>query len=138
MAQKMTDYLSFLANHGLVNLQASALTSIPLHSDRLRWRGFNQSHLLAQTIADQTGLPCREILTRVKNTPPQAQIATAHDRKENLKSAFMIKSDSTPIPQSIILIDDVATTGATLNEAARVLKGQGVKKVIALTFAVGK
>ncbi len=111
---------------------------LPLHLRKQRQRGFNQSELLAQEIAQYFQLPCEtQILWRIKNNPPQAQISNAAQRKANVSGIFSVKNQEQLIRKIVLLIDDVYTTGATLNEAAKILKQNGAKKVIGLVLAKG-
>lgn len=110
------------------------VTSIPLHVSRQRQRGFNQSELLAKDLARKLHLPYRTLLEKVKVTKPQAEL-NREQRLKNLNHAFA--SISTP-PHRILLVDDVATTRSTLNQAALVLKRAGAKEVFGLVLAHGK
>jgi competence protein ComFC len=113
---------------------------IPLHPRRLRWRGFNQSSLLAKHISENLlpHMPIESkenILTRTRYTPPQMQIKNYSQRKENIRGAFSI-TDAEKIKNKIILlVDDIATTGSTIFECARVLKNAGAKEVYAVVIA---
>jgi len=114
-------------------------TSVPLHSKKLFLRGFNQSSLLGnnlQKILEQKGIEVsftENILQRTKNNSPQMKIKSIKARKENVKNCFGVSSQE--LPSRMILIDDIITTGATLNECARVLKKNGVKVVWGLVLA---
>ena len=113
---------------------------IPLHKFRLRKRGFNQAELLAKPIADYFNLSIRtDILERITPTDPQANIKNTDKRKSNLKDIFNINAENAKTIEgtNIILIDDVCTTGATLIEAARVLKLNGAREIWGLTVAKG-
>jgi ComF family protein len=113
------------------SLSEFTLVSLPLHPIRKRERGFNQAGLLAQKIATKLSLPCQEILIRTRATKPQAKIdhKTENLRKENIAKAFAVDPAQTKIPEKIIIIDDVATSGATLEEAAKTLHQAGVKEI---------
>lgn len=122
---------SFLANiiTQLLNkevLMTECLIPVPLHTKRLRNRGFNQAAELTKQLSRSLKLPYHlTICSKKINTPPQASLAAAQRRK-NLSHAFKSK----PIPyQHVTLIDDLLTTGSTLNELAKVLKNQGVQRV---------
>lgn len=115
------------------------LAPVPLHPKRLRFRGFNQSFLLAQSLSRQvsalTDITIATSLLRVRMTKPQQQTSSKEERLENSKGAFAIK-DGVSFDQKIVwLIDDVATTQSTLTECARVLKEAGAKKVYAVVLA---
>jgi len=110
------------------------LVPVPLSPNRLRQRGFNQSLVLARHVAEAIGLPVDYMsLRRIKDTPPQS-ILKKEDRKKNVRNAFKVAGNSLR-GKKVILVDDVATTGTTLNECAKVLKRSGVKEVICLVFA---
>jgi competence protein ComFC len=119
------------------------IVPIPLHSRRLRWRGFNQSELLAdhisKNLAPGFAIPvASDLIIRKKYTPPQMQIKKFAERRKNIQDAFEINSASLskyPNTKNILLVDDIATTGATLFECAKVLKQNGVKKVFAVVVA---
>lgn len=114
------------------------LIPVPLHPRRLNWRGFNQSELLAKDLADVFQMEmANDVIGRVINATPQADIKEREERLKNLNGVFVIKNGSKAVGREIILIDDVCTTGATLNECARVLKECGVKRVVALVVARG-
>ena len=110
------------------------LIPLSLHWRRQHWRGFNQATLLAESLAKKTELKLNtKSLIRVKNTQQQAKLS-ATERALNLKGAFVWKSSEKP-PCKVLLVDDVFTTGATLESAAKTLKDQGVEEVVALVFA---
>lgn len=110
------------------------LIPVPLHPRRLKWRGFNQSQLLADKLASQLNLPAASGLIRTKNTKPQADL-DRESRKTNITDAFAVAKEVTG--QKILLVDDVATTGTTLNEIAKLLKQAHVGEVWAITAAHG-
>jgi ComF family protein len=111
---------------------------VPLYSTRLRYRGFNQAELLGQKVADYFNLPLENnILKRIIATSPQVNIKNDEKRKANIKDAFEVSEPSQVQGKIIILIDDVATTGATLVEAGKILKENGAKEVWALVVAKG-
>jgi ComF family protein len=107
---------------------------IPLYKTKLRSRGYNQALLLAKGLSKQTQIPIADCLGRIKNTTTQVRMSQ-QERKENIKGAFALKK-TVPVPQ-VILVDDIVTSGATLAEAAKVLKKAGVKKVWGFTLAHG-
>jgi ComF family protein len=108
---------------------------VPLHWRRHLTRGFNQSRLLACELARATGhdMPV-SLLRRSRHTPTQTA-RNFRDRSANVKGAFELRR-GVPIPKAVLLIDDVITTGATVNECARTLKDAGVEWVGALSFAL--
>jgi ComF family protein len=109
--------------------QGDAVVPVPLHRSRERIRGFNQAEL----IAVRTGLPVlNRIVRRRKNTPSQTGL-TRSERKRNLAGAFELRGDV--CGRKVILVDDVYTTGSTMNEIARTLKRGGAERVEVLTVA---
>lgn len=100
---------------------------VPLFSKRLRQRGFNQSVELAKPVAQKTGLPMAlNLVERVRRTESQTGL-DAKQRRKNIKGAFEIVR---PVPyEHVVIIDDVMTTGSTVNEVARILKKSGVRQV---------
>jgi competence protein ComFC len=127
---------------GLLNdyMQAHPLTGevlvpVPLHRKRLRERGYNQSQLLARGQGRLSGLPVvADCLIRQNNNPPQARTSTVEERRENVAGVFACRDDRLR-GKRVLLIDDVATSGATLDACAAVLKASGATSVWALTFA---
>jgi ComF family protein len=110
------------------NFTGDCVIPIPLHRSRERARGFNQAEL----IASRLGRPMHtRVLRRRKNTISQTGL-TRNQRQHNLSAAFEVRGE---IRGNVILIDDVYTTGSTMNEAARTLKRAGVKRVEVLTVA---
>jgi ComF family protein len=112
---------------------------IPLHSKRLRWRGFNQSDLLATHISKNL-LPIeinleRNNLCRIKNTKSQMKISHYKERQTNMSDAFQVIDPKIIKGKSIILVDDVATTGSTILECAKTLKKAGAKEIFAIVVA---
>jgi len=126
-------------NFGLWNNLDFILIPIPLYGARMRYRGFNQAELLAKEVADYFKLPLENsILKRIVSTEPQAKFGEDYEkRKENIKNVFEIKQAELIKDKNIILIDDVATTGATLVEAAKILKNNEAKEVWGLVVAKG-
>lgn len=113
---------------------------IALHSRRLRWRGFNQSSLLTDIISKNL-IPLSEIpidekvLIRKRYTKPQMEIKQRVLREKNISGAFMIQNADLIKNQNVLLVDDVATTGSTIFECAKILKASGAKDVFAIVVA---
>jgi ComF family protein len=111
------------------------LLSVPLHPQRLRQRGFNQSLLLARRIARIHSLAIdATALQRVRHTQPQTELS-GPERKANIRHAFAVKKRAKVCEKRILLIDDVFTTGATVQECAKILLKAGAKQVDVLTLA---
>lgn len=117
--------------------EADLLVPVPLHWRRLAWRRFNQAQALAQAVSAQSGVPADPfILARVKATASQVGL-TRPQRALNLQGAFRVRDGMAAKAEgrSIVLIDDVMTTGATANAASRALLRCGAKRVDVLVFA---
>jgi ComF family protein len=123
---------SFLQETG-----AQALVPVPLHRARQRKRGYNQAALLARELSRLTGIPVEEhLVVRRKNTIPQKQLDVAQ-RQNNLKRAFKMCQNDVKL-KTIILIDDIYTTGSTMDALSTLLKEHGTERVFFLTLAVGE
>lgn len=115
-------------------VQPDGLVPIPLHKSRRRKRGYNQAELLAKTLGRLLGLPVyTEMLVRVKKTEPLKRL-NASQRQNNLKKAFNVAGNDVKL-KCLIIVDDIYTTGSTMEEAASALKGAGVEKIYFLTLA---
>lgn len=111
------------------------LIPVPLHPKRLRERGFNQALLLAKELSRRTQIPYQgRILKKKKPTPPQVQL-NAGERERGVKGAFHLTDREGVEGKTILLIDDVYTTGATVNECSKVLIRGGARRVDVLTLA---
>ncbi len=110
------------------------LVPIPLHAKRLRERGYNHAKLLAEGLSGKLNLQVIDVLRRTKDTKSQFGLKLK-DRKRNIEDAFILNTKYSMLNTSVLLVDDILTTGSTLLEAARVLKRHGVKKVWGLTLA---
>jgi len=109
--------------------------AVPLHSRRLRERGYNQSSLLAKRLGKMTSMAVMEgCLLRVKDSLPQARTTTVDERKRNVEKAFICSNQDVQ-GKSLILIDDVCTSGATLEACAAALKAAGAASVWGFTLA---
>jgi len=110
------------------------MLAVPLHESRLRQRGYNQAYELARPLARTLGVSLdRDLLVRTRATPAQTGLDAAA-RRRNLRGAFKVVSER-KLPEHIVLIDDVMTTGATLRECARTLRRAGVTRVDAWVLA---
>ncbi len=128
--------LFYTASIPSVNL----VTAVPLHRDRQRWRGFNQSQVIAETLAKLLNVPYSNLLERHCFSKTQASLSDPQARLQNVAGSFKLSSsliNSDLNQEKILLIDDVTTTGATLNECAFVLKNAGATAVYGLTVAHG-
>lgn len=110
------------------------VTFVPMRKKEVRHRGYNQSELLAKEVASCLGIPCRALLEKSYDTRPQKEL-NANERVGNVLGVFDV-IDSTAVKEKrVLLIDDVITTGSTLNECAKMLKIHGATTVAALVFA---
>lgn len=117
-------------------IDADIITPVPLHKTRLREREFNQSLIIANGIAKEFDLPVKNILEKTRKTGYQNEL-TKSERLTNLKNAFAVRAGIDIEGKNVLLIDDVMTTGATLNECACTLLSGGAKKVTCFTLARG-
>lgn len=117
-------------------IRPDVVTAVPLHRSRQRQRGYNQAALLARILAEHAGLPQRDdLLVRTRRTAPQARAMNAATRRENVAGAFA--AASAVVGRTILVIDDVCTTAATLRACADALRAAGARRVYGLTFAHG-
>jgi ComF family protein len=108
---------------------------VPLHAKRLRWRGFNQSLLLARQVSRLYGVPVDPFtLCRARETAPQTELSE-DERRKNVRGAFATSAEKSLKGRSVLLVDDVYTSGATVNECSRVLIRDGAREVTVLTLA---
>ena len=119
----------------ILNSKSYIIIPIPLHPSRERQRGFNQAKLLAKFVSNNLNLKLVEGLRRIKNTGSQSQQKNKEARNKNIIGCFKIRSSESVKEKNIILVDDVFTSGATMNEAIKILKMNGAKKIIALVLA---
>ena len=129
--EKMID--KFVDNNKNLFVDIDFVVPIPLHKKRLAERGFNQAELIAKIIGKKLDKPMKDILDRSRQTKQQAKLKR-EERIENLKDAFIRKEK---IEGNILLIDDVFTTGSTMQEGAKALKKGGVDKIIGFSIARG-
>jgi ComF family protein len=117
------------------DIDADVLVPVPLHPSRLRTREFNQSLLIADRLGNYMMRPVSIVdLVRVAATEPQTSL-TRSERLRNLRRAFVVRNAEPFAGRRVLLIDDVFTTGATLNECAKALRAAGAASVSALTLS---
>jgi ComF family protein len=125
--------ISHLAFTGIKSeLNHCLLVPIPISKKRINYRGYNQSEELAKRLSFKLGLEYRNILEKVKETKSQVELGK-EERELNIKDSFSLKEDIRD--KNILLIDDVFTTGSTIEEASRLLKQTGAKHVWAVVVA---
>jgi len=110
-----------------------ALVPVPLHKQRIRERGFNQSAMLAQALSELSGLELWDGMGRVRDTAHQVGLS-GPERAANVAGAFDVRDMPSVVPRRVVLIDDVFTTGATLEACANVLLKHGAGSVSAVTM----
>jgi ComF family protein len=121
-----------LISINLRSLDKFILVPVPLHKKRQKERGFNQSLLIADYMAKRLGILVADLLVRNVETRTQVGLSKK-ERVKNIANAFSIKT--TDIPEKVLLVDDVVTTGSTLVECAKVLSAAGVKEIWAIVLA---
>ena len=116
--------------------QSWVIVPVPLSPDRKRERGFNQSELVAQKLAVLLNIPAEtRTLAKIKETVPQVSTRNREERLKNLLGAFWVCNPKEVQDKTIILVDDVTTTGATFREASRVLREAGARKIVKCAIA---
>lgn len=137
------EYLDFYAaatvgrlGGAIRRMDAQALVPVPVHPARLKTRGFNQAEEFARRISGPLGIPVNAaLLSRNKNTAPQKDLNPSQ-RLKNLEEAFVAQQ---PLPglHSVILVDDIYTTGSTIEACARALKRAGISRVYYISICIG-
>ena len=111
---------------------------IPLYIKREKWRGFNQAEEIANHLSSQLKISfIKKTLIRIKNTKPQTETENREERQNNLKEAFKCLNCNLIKGRNILLIDDIYTSGSTMEEAARTLKKNGAKRIWGCVVAIG-
>ena len=122
----------------ILRMEADFFVPVPVHPRRKRVRGFNQAELIAKRLGERLEIPVRtDILKRIKNTLPQKELGSAA-RLNNLLKAFAVKNTDKLAGKTVILVDDIYTTGSTAEACARVLLLGGAKGVYLLNMAAGR
>ena len=142
--QGRKEYLDFFAQDIVEHLgqqlrfwNPDAIIGVPLHKLRERKRGYNQAAVLASLISKKTGIPFyKKLVVRQKNTLPQKGLDVCQ-RQNNLKKAFIISQNVVKL-NTIVIIDDIYTTGSTIDAIASVLKANGVQQVYYIALAIGE
>jgi len=125
----------FLADHCPLAVDHDLLVPVPLDLARLRWRGFNQAVSLARALAARCGRRLHPMaLQRCRATPPQVGLGEA-DRRRNMAGAFAVRDRGAVRGRDILLVDDVMTTGATVEECAKTLRRGGARRVDVVVLA---
>ncbi len=131
LGQMLADAVAELLDMDSIDL----LIPVPLHTRRLRERGFNQAVLLAKPLRKRCNIPLvTDVLKRSRWTEPQVNL-DRKARRKNVRGSFMVSSPSSVSGKNILLLDDVYTTGSTINECGKILLRAGAKEVYVLTLA---
>jgi len=119
------------------SINAQALIPVPIHKSKYKHRGYNQALLLAKAISERTGIPVEDkLVIREKKTVPLKDL-TPSERNNNLRGAFKIVPNGVKL-ETIVIIDDIYTTGATIDAVARVLKSFGIRNIYFATLSIGR
>ncbi len=130
--EEMGKYLGEFIRH----VKPDGIVPIPLHKKRLNRRGYNQAALLAKELGDYLGVPVYDkLIYRIRNTQP-LKLLNPQERQNNLKKAFIIGENDVKL-KTILVVDDIYTTGSTIDEVTKVLKRCGVETVYFVTLACG-
>jgi len=135
IVKKLGDKITRLIND---TRQTVLIIPIPLARKKFKKRGYNQAEILGKCLSDKLSIKMEtNVLYKIKETISQVEIKDRNKRLKNIQGVFAVKNSEIIRNKVIILVDDITTTGATLNEAGRVLKQAGGKKIIGLTVAKG-
>ncbi len=135
LAGLLADKIKKMTNNTLFDI----IISVPLHRERYIVRGYNQSLLISQSLGKCLGIPeCSDLLSRVRHTQSQSLIHDKHMRHLNMQGAFEVNNTHRITSKSILLVDDILTTGSTLEECSRLLCESGARSVVAGVIASGR
>ncbi|MFZ2189260.1 MAG: ComF family protein [Candidatus Magasanikiibacteriota bacterium] len=123
----------FVNNHSELFSSIDFVVPVPLHQKRYVERGFNQAELIARVVAKKINKPFKDVVVRTRHTRQQAKLNRA-DRLENLQEAFSVEEK---LIGNILIVDDVFTTGSTIQECAKALKNAGADRVFGFSIARG-
>lgn len=135
LALFMTEYLERNPEFRAEAAAADCVAPVPMHWRRLLSRRYNQVALLAAPVGKALDRPVIPVLRRTDARPPQSRLRTVQERRRNIVGAFSVHGRFHPEGKTILLVDDIITTGSTLDECARVLKNNGAAKVICFTLS---
>lgn len=131
-----TAYAPFMAKCIDENqISCDIITWVPLSRKRLRQRGYDQARLLAAELSKKAGIECCRLLKKTRNNPAQSGTGGAEKRRANVSGVYTALSPEKITGKSILIVDDIVTTGATLSECGRMLLSAGAKEVKAVTVA---
>ncbi len=137
LAEDLASFIFGIFNNVASKIEPNAITYVPLYHSRERQRTYNQAQLLAEALSKKVGLPLASTLKRHKFTGTQTQL-TAQQRRDNVDGVFCCNNQQVVKKyKNFLIVDDVITTGATVEECAYTLKKYGAEKVIAMSVARG-
>ena len=130
--EMVKEHGNWIRSHGDV------LVPVPLHKKKEKIRGYNQAQILADAIGKRAGLPVNaELLYRSRDTRPQKEL-NDKERLKNLSDAFRVKREKTCLPERVILVDDIYTTGSTIEACTTVLQKAGFSDIYFISICIGK
>ncbi len=135
LAPPMASVMAETVKKRFENTEFDCVTCVPMTKRRRRKRGYNQSELLAKALAKELKLPYEALLVKSRDTKAQ-RLSTAKDRRTNLYGAFEAAHDAKLKDKTVLIADDVKTTGSTLSECAKMLRIHGARAVYACAFTV--
>lgn len=138
LAAFFAEEMSQVFRRKLSGLGAEALVPVPVHPARKTYRGYNQAEEISRLLMQQTGIPMLDLLVRKKKTTPQKELDAA-DRLRNLESAIALKKETVQgekVPHTVVLVDDIYTTGSTAEACARTLLRGGISNVYVFSLCI--
>lgn len=132
LAKPFANFLS--KNYYELKCNCDIITFVPQDENKDRIRGYNQSKLIAKHLSNITGVKLAETTIKIKNTPSQVGLSYA-ERARNLKNCFKLCNNINLKDKKIVIVDDVFTTGATVENISKLLKNAGAKEIVVLTLA---
>ncbi len=135
-SRALADFMSKCIDEN--GISCDIITWVPLSHRRKLRRGFDQAGMLAGFVAAERGIACKKLLKKIRNNPPQSTRRDAREREKNVRGVYVCTDAQLVRGMRILLIDDIITTGSTVNEAAGVLKRAGASQVTALSVARGR
>ena len=119
----------------ILSWKPDAIIPVPLHKSKERKRGFNQAALLAAQVSKALDIPYRDIIERSRKTTPMKELS-AEERQINLKNAFLLRDNDVKL-KCVVIVDDIYTTGSTIDAITSILKEAGVMKVFFIALSIG-
>jgi len=134
LGERLSNLLTSTFNSSIVLHNTDIIAPVPLHRVRLRERGYNQSEILARGLSKGTGIKYGSIIKRIRYTRSQALMKDPNERMKNVDGAFKVVENIAG--KNVLIVDDVTTTGATLNAIAKESLKEGAKSISAIVLAV--